>query len=89
MKKAYHLVITGKVQGVSYRFSAHKKALEYNVSGWVKNLENGEVEALIEGEQEDLEKLLNWCYEGPLFADVTQIQKTEASPEGFDKFRIA
>jgi len=88
VKKAYHLIIEGRVQGVSYRFSTQKKALEYQVKGWVKNLADGSVEAVIEGGQENLEKLLNWCYEGPAFAEVNQIQKTEISPEGFAEFRI-
>ena len=88
MKKAYHLIIKGKVQNVSYRLSAYKKALEYEICGWVKNTDNGNVEAIIEGEEIALAKLLNWCYEGPIFAKVTEIEKTEAPIQNFTEFKI-
>lgn len=73
MKRA-HLVITGIVQGVFYRASTVEQALKLNVTGWVKNNSNGNVEAIIEGDFEDLKKLILWCQKGPRGARVDHIE---------------
>lgn len=68
-----HIVVTGKVQGVFYRHHAHKKATELKLTGWVRNLDSGAVEIIAEGEEAEVEELINWCQEGPPAAEVEDV----------------
>jgi acylphosphatase len=71
MEKRLHLIIQGKVQGVSFRVSAKKKAQELGITGTVQNLiESGHVEIYAEAEQEKLKEFKAWCEKGPEGADV-------------------
>jgi len=74
MFKKIHLLISGNVQGVFYRVNTRKKAGELNLTGWVKNTPNNEVEILAEGEEENLKKLINWCYNGSENAIVKEVK---------------
>ncbi len=65
-----HIFVSGRVQGVFYRESCRKKSLSLGVSGWVKNLKDGRVEAVFEGEKGNVEKMVNWCRKGPIWAKV-------------------
>ncbi|MCB0386598.1 MAG: acylphosphatase [Bdellovibrionales bacterium] len=69
-----HLTIHGKVQGVFYRTSAKDKAEDLLLTGWIRNIQNNTVEAELEGDRENLEKFLNWCYAGPDLAEVTKVE---------------
>ena len=69
-----HLFISGRVQNVFFRARTQKKAKELGVSGWVRNLADGRVEALYEGEKEKVEKMIEWSKRGPLFAKVKNIE---------------
>lgn len=69
-----HVLVSGKVQGVFFRSSTQDKAEELSVSGWVRNLADGRVEAVFEGEKEDIEKMVEWCRKGPEYAKVTGIE---------------
>ncbi len=69
-----HLLISGRVQGVWYRASTRVRARELGLTGWVRNLRDGRVEALAEGPRSDLEALLEWCHRGPELARVTGIE---------------
>lgn len=60
-KETVHLIVKGRVQGVSFRATTTKKATEYGLSGWVRNLPDGNVEVMAEGEKENLNKLIEWC----------------------------
>jgi len=71
---AYHVIISGKVQGVYYRASTAKKAQALEVVGWVKNRADGSVEMLAQGQPENLERLLSWCEKGPMLAKVSNVQ---------------
>ncbi len=84
-----HLVIHGIVQGVGYRYSTYKKALQMGLTGWVRNRSDGTVEAVFEGPREKLEEILQWCYEGPIGAHVTDVdvQWEEGNP-GYVNFEI-
>lgn len=75
-----HIFISGKVQGVFFRENTRKKALELNVFGFVRNLRDGRVEAVIEGEKDKVEKLIEWMREGPGLARVDNI---EINPENY------
>lgn len=69
-----HLIVSGKVQGVFYRASCQEVAIQYGLKGWVRNLPSGEVEALIQGEKEKIEKLIDWCKKGPPHARVSDVK---------------
>lgn len=66
--------ISGRVQGVWFRASTRKKAIELNVRGWVRNLPDGRVEALLQGEVEAVEALKQWLWQGPDLAEVIEVQ---------------
>lgn len=87
--KQKKLRIKGRVQGVYFRQSALETAQALGVVGWVRNLEDGDVEAIAEGSDEALEKFVAWCHKGPASAKVTEVQVTEWPASGeFTTFRI-
>lgn len=69
-----HLIITGRVQGVGFRYCTQEKACALHLTGWVKNLTDGSVECVAEGEKENLEKFLTWAEKGPPPAKVTEVK---------------
>ncbi|MBU6997637.1 MAG: acylphosphatase [Theionarchaea archaeon] len=73
MKRA-HLFISGRVQGVFFRSNTRKKALELGLGGWVRNLNDGRVEAVFEGEESAIEKVIDWCHQGPTHASVDDVE---------------
>jgi acylphosphatase len=73
------MLISGKVQGVSYRASAEAIASRLDVTGYVRNLQDGRVEIVAEGPLEDLDAFRLWCEEGPPAARVEHIDTTEES----------
>jgi len=68
-----HLWISGTVQGVGYRWSCQRAAKGIGVTGWVRNLSDGRVEAVAQGTKEQVEQLIRWCYRGQEEARVTDI----------------
>ena len=84
-----HLLISGGVQGVFFRTHTHKKALELKLTGWVKNLADGRVEAFAEGDHDLLEKFVEWCHDGPPAAQVEKVEINWGDEENqFQDFRI-
>lgn len=73
MKRA-HLFISGRVQGVFFRSNTRKKAMELGLGGWVRNLNDGRVEAVFEGEESSIEKVITWCHQGPSYASVDDVE---------------
>ena len=71
------VVIHGRVQGVFYRQSTHTIATKLNVTGYVRNTHKGTVEALFEGNKENINKMLEWCKIGPSLAKVAKIEILE------------
>jgi acylphosphatase len=69
-----HILAFGRVQGVFYRASAKKVADKIGICGCVKNLPDGSVELLVEGEKEKVEKMIDWCKKGPFLAKVNRIE---------------
>ena len=90
MKKARaHARIDGRVQGVCFRMDTRRAALERNLTGWVKNLPDGRVEAVFEGEDSDVRSMLEWCRAGPPLARVTKVAVQWQPYTGeFDSFQI-
>jgi acylphosphatase len=68
-----HVVIEGLVQGVYFRASTREEAVRLDVGGWVRNLPDGSVEALFEGEKKKVEEIVGWCYKGPPGARVIKV----------------
>lgn len=69
-----HVYVTGRVQGVNFRYYTRQQAFELGVSGWVRNVRDGRVEALFQGDEEQVRKILNWCERGPPSARVVDIE---------------
>jgi len=86
--KRAHIYIDGKVQGVGFRNYIQRKAQTLDVTGWVKNLEDGRVEAVFEGEEMDVDQMIEACFEGPPAANVVDIEenweKASGDIYGFD-----
>jgi len=74
MKKSLHILISGRVQGVFFRYSARQRALGLELTGYVRNLSDGRVEIFAEGEDTRLKNLLVWAHQGPPGAHVTDIE---------------
>jgi len=74
MKTKVHVLISGRVQGVWYRASTKNKADELGLVGWVRNTEEGNVEAVFEGEKGQIDEMIAWCWIGPPMAKVTDIK---------------
>ena len=84
-----HLLITGRVQGVGFRYYTQQTAQKNGVTGWVRNLPDGRVEALIEGEELAVEATVDWCRSGPEWGRVDQILVEEREATGkFEGFSI-
>ncbi len=83
-----HLLIKGKVQGVFYRASAKKIAEKLNLTGWIRNTEQGDVEAMVTGTQLKLQEFINWCKQGSENAKVEDVIVTEQQEITFKKFEI-
>ena len=82
-------IVSGRVQGVSYRASTAEKARQLGLVGWVRNLDDGRVEAVLQGTREQVESMIKWCYRGPSEAQVTDIAVTyEAAADEFQDFGI-
>ena len=86
MLVARRLIISGRVQGVSYRESLREQAENHAVSGWVRNRRNGTVEAMLQGREEDVNDLIAWSRRGPPMALVEQVEVGEGQGE-FDEFQ--
>jgi len=71
-----HVVISGMVQGVWFRASTKKKAEELGLTGWVKNMPDGNVEAVFEGDYAKIDEMIAWCWIGPPLARVTDVKIT-------------
>lgn len=84
-----HIFISGIVQGVFFRASTADKAQELGLTGWVKNLPDGRVEAVIEGPKDKIEKMIEWIKKGPKFAKVDEVEVVWQEYKGeFESFEI-
>lgn len=80
-----HLIISGKVQGVGFRNWLYMKAIDKNISGWVKNTMAGEVEAVLIGEDEDVNDIIKKCQIGPSLSNITKVKIQDYQQDYFNK----
>ena len=89
MKARAHVFVSGRVQGVLFRSETKHEAESRGIKGWVRNLPDGRVEAVFEGEEEAVKALIEFCRRGPLGAIVADVNLTWENHTGkFDDFRI-
>ena len=84
---AKHLKISGRVQGVGFRYSMSEEAERLGVTGWVRNRRDGTVEAVIDGSPDAVEAVLAWARRGPRGANVAEVEVAEI-PERFERFEM-
>jgi acylphosphatase len=83
-----HVWISGQVQGVFFRHETRQRARAEGLSGWVRNVPDGRVEAVFEGPDESVEELVRWCHRGPDGADVGEVEVRREDPEGIHGFDV-
>jgi len=89
MTRRVHITVAGRVQGVFFRANTQEVAQRLGLSGYVRNLPDGRVEVVAEGEEEALRKLVDWCHEGPPLARVERVEVRWENPTGeFSGFHI-
>lgn len=87
--KHLHLKIFGDVQGVNFRWYARKEAKRLGLNGWAKNMPDGTVEIVAEGEEENVKKFLEWCKLGPRWGRVDMVEEAwEENEAGLKDFEI-
>jgi acylphosphatase len=80
--------VRGRVQGVFFRAEARARAESLGVAGWIRNLQDGSVEAVFEGEDERVESMVGWCRRGPTGAEVEAVDVEHEEPVGEMGFRV-
>ena len=83
-----HVFVSGRVQGVGYRATTRKTAREHGVDGWVRNLDDGRVEAVFEGPRSAVDRLVEWCETGSPAAVVDDVDVDYEEPTGESGFRV-
>ncbi len=83
-----HVHVSGRVQGVFFRDFTHRKALAFGLGGWVRNLADGRVEAVLEGEPDAVEAMLDLLRKGPSQARVEDLASNAEPPEGHTDFQV-
>ena len=87
--KQIHIFVTGRVQGVFFRQSTRVIAIKNNVNGLVRNLDDGRVEIIAQGEEQNINKLIDWCRTGPANSRVDEFElKEESITEEFENFEV-
>lgn len=81
------VTVSGKVQGVGFRAAAVRQAHQLRLGGWIRNLPDGRVEALLQGDRNDIDRMLSWLLRGPPYAQVTDVAHEEIATERhYDRF---
>jgi acylphosphatase len=87
-RKSLHVIVSGRVQGVWFRAWTQERARELGLDGWVRNLRDGRVEAVISGPASQVDRMRQALCNGPPLAEVTQVQEDAAAPEAATGFHI-
>ena len=83
-----HVWARGRVQGVFFRGEAQARAESLGVAGWIRNAEDGSVEAVFEGAREQVESIVDWCRRGPAGAQVDELEVEPEEPDAEHGFRV-
>lgn len=84
----YRFQISGRVQGVFFRASTEEKARSLRLTGWVRNLANGDVEAVACGPEQQLQTFRHWLKQGPPMAEVEQVNEVAIEDQSFSRFEV-
>jgi len=87
-KLLYKIVVTGRVQGVGFRWNAAREAINRGINGFAKNLSDGSVYIEAEGSREQLDSYLEWCKKGPRLSVVEYVKADTFPPVNYTDFRI-
>jgi acylphosphatase len=82
------VLVSGRVQGVSFRDATRSQAEQLGLSGWVRNTQDGQVEAIFEGVPETVQQMIEWCKSGPSSADVEDVSVENEQPENLSGFEV-
>ncbi len=82
------VLVSGRVQGVFFRDSCRRYAQEQGIAGSARNLADGRVEVIAEGEPDAVERVVEWCRSGPRHADVDSLEVTDEEPQGLTGFNV-
>lgn len=88
MKKAFRLYISGTVQGIFFRQFIKDNAERNNLRGFVRNLEDGRIEIFIEGDNENVDKMIEVCRKGPKHSQIKKVDIKEEKIQDFKEFKI-
>ncbi|HEY3211491.1 MAG TPA: acylphosphatase [Actinomycetota bacterium] len=86
--KRVRVLVSGQVQGVFFRAECASRARDLGLGGFVRNLADGRVEAVYEGGPGDVDSMVEWCYTGPRWAHVEDVEVIDEEPRGETEFRI-
>jgi acylphosphatase len=85
MKARARVLVSGRVQGVYYRSYTREMAESLGLTGWVRNVRDGRVEAVFEGEEKEIRKMIDWCWTGSPSSKVTEVNVVWEEPSGESK----
>ncbi|MBI2242579.1 MAG: acylphosphatase [Nocardioides sp.] len=88
MRSAVDVTVTGRVQGVSFRYYAEREADRLGVAGWVRNEPDGTVAAHVEGAPGAVDGFVRWCHDGPRLAHVERVDVRDGTDEGLTSFGV-
>lgn len=88
MKKSVRLYISGTVQNVFFRAFVKENAEKYNVKGFVRNLEDGRIEVFLEGEIEEVDRMIELCKKGPKFSQIKNVEIKDEKLQDFKDFKV-
>jgi acylphosphatase len=83
-----HVLVSGEVQGVNFRGATQAQAEQLGLNGWVRNLDDGRVEAVFEGDSDTIQQMIEWCESGPSSAYVDNVSVEQEEPEGLSGFEV-
>jgi acylphosphatase len=83
-----HVYVSGQVQGVNFRGATQEEAERLGLNGWVRNLQDGRVEAIFEGDSETVQQMIDWCKSGSSSADVDDVTVEQEEPSGESGFEV-
>ena len=83
-----HVFVEGRVQGVFFRWETRTMAQSSSLAGWIRNLPDGRVEAVIEGSRSSVQRLISWMRKGPPAAEVSRVEVDWQEPSGLQGFEV-